>query len=187
MDNLRAEGMTIVVIAHRPNILKHVDKILVLKDGIMQEFGPRDDVMMKLQGVQRALPGPGNQSVQVKKNSNSADAPSKPAKNPAKAAKVRNYAASSDIKVSEKYAAPYREPMKAPKLHKTNGVHLNGNAAKPTKRAAVLTMGPSEKIKAKIQSLTPQPLTDADISKIYSLFVKGDQEGALKYIEEIKR
>lgn len=181
MDNLRAEGMTIVVIAHRPNILKHVDKILVLKDGIMQEFGPRDDVMMKLQGVQRALPGPGNQAVQVKKNQSKEERPAAPK------TRTTDYTPTSDIKVSKKYRAPYRDPMKAPTLHKTNGTHLNGSAAKPKARAAVLTMGPSDKIKAKIQSLTAQPLTDADISKIYSLFVKGDQAGALKYIEEIKR
>ncbi|MBO0332657.1 type I secretion system permease/ATPase [Sneathiella sp. CAU 1612] len=181
MDNLRAEGMTIVVIAHRPNILKHVDKILVLKDGVMQEFGPRDDVMMKLQGVQRALPGPGNKAIQVKKNAEKGAPPTM-----ARARKTEQ-PPSSDIKVSKKFTPPsYREPMMASTPQKANGTHVNGKSKTP-KRAAVLTMGPSEKIKAKIQSLTPQPLTDADISKIYSLFVQGDQEGALKYIEEIKQ
>ena len=52
----KAEGITMVIIAHRPNILRHVDKLLVLRDGTMQMFGDRDEVMAKLAGP--ATPGP---------------------------------------------------------------------------------------------------------------------------------
>lgn len=34
-----------VVIAHRPNILRNMDKVLVLKDGVMNAFGPREEVL----------------------------------------------------------------------------------------------------------------------------------------------
>jgi ATP-binding cassette subfamily C protein EexD len=47
LDLLKGKGVTIVVIAHRPQILRKVDKILVLANGAMADFGPRDDVMAK--------------------------------------------------------------------------------------------------------------------------------------------
>ncbi len=47
---LKESGVTLIVIAHRPSILRHVDKILVLRDGQVQMFGPRDEVMQKVSG-----------------------------------------------------------------------------------------------------------------------------------------
>lgn len=44
----RADGVTIIVIAHRPSILSFVDKMLVLKDGAVEMFGDRNDVMARL-------------------------------------------------------------------------------------------------------------------------------------------
>lgn len=184
MDTLRAEGMTIIVIAHRPNILRHVDKILVLKDGIMQEFGPRDEVMMKLQGIQKALPGP-NQVIQVRKKDDTPDRSQ---------TIVRTVPQDEVTEIKEvtprKATPPERVTIRPVATKGSNGHSVMGGVnggGTIKRRPAVLTMGPSEKIKAKIQSLTTHPLSDADISKIYALFVKGDQAGALKYIEEIKQ
>ena len=42
---LKERHVTVVVIAHRPSILRHVDKILVLHNGRVEEFGPRDEVV----------------------------------------------------------------------------------------------------------------------------------------------
>ena len=179
MENLRAEGMTIIVIAHRPNILKHVDKILVLKDGMMQEFGPRDDVLMKLQGTQRALPRPGSHTIHASQE----PVEVKKAQTNGSGATAR--AASPEIKLSKKYPSAYRENASGRLAKQTNGTHLNGDG-KPKKRPAVLTMGPSDKIKTKIQSLTNHPLSDAEISRIYALFVKGDQQGALKEMMNVR-
>lgn len=50
IDEMRRLGVTIVVIAHRPSMLEHVDKILVLRDGKTEVYGPRDEVMAKLTG-----------------------------------------------------------------------------------------------------------------------------------------
>lgn len=44
---LRARGATTVIIAHRPNILQHVDKVLILQDGSVREFGERNEVLAK--------------------------------------------------------------------------------------------------------------------------------------------
>ncbi len=222
MENLRAQGMTIFVIAHRPNILQHVDKILVLKDGMVQEFGYRDDVMMKLQGVQKALPGPANQTVPMRRaRASSGQAPEAPAQTivtPSAPKTVNPRPTAQASHSSETYsAAPASSREKIIPQPKTqaNGNYANGKSPgmnggrsikenglqsvhkgniqvrngqpQVKKKAAVLTMGPSEKIKTKIQSLTSHPLSDSEISKIYALFVKGDQQGALKYIEDLRR
>jgi ATP-binding cassette, subfamily C, bacterial EexD len=42
---LKAGGVTLFVISHRSSVLRHMDKLLVLKDGQMSMFGPRDQVL----------------------------------------------------------------------------------------------------------------------------------------------
>jgi len=37
--------VTMVVIAHRPSILRTMDKVLVLREGVMSAFGPRDEIL----------------------------------------------------------------------------------------------------------------------------------------------
>ena len=54
---LKKAGTTVVVIAHRPSVLAGMDKILVLRDGLIEHFGPRDEVLPK---VTKAVPPPGN-------------------------------------------------------------------------------------------------------------------------------
>jgi ATP-binding cassette, subfamily C, bacterial EexD len=48
LETLKADGVTVVVIAHRPSLLRHVDKMLVLSDGAVAGFGPRNDVMARV-------------------------------------------------------------------------------------------------------------------------------------------
>ena len=50
---LKQRGTTVVIISHRPSTIGVVDKILVLKDGIAEIFGPRAEVMSRLT---RAVP-----------------------------------------------------------------------------------------------------------------------------------
>jgi len=45
---LKARGTTFVVMTHRTSVLAVADKMLVLRDGVMQAFGPRDEVLMAL-------------------------------------------------------------------------------------------------------------------------------------------
>ena len=58
LATLQKAGVTLVVIAHRPTILQHVDKILVLRDGQVQHFGAPDEVVPKVTGQQRPEPAP---------------------------------------------------------------------------------------------------------------------------------
>jgi ATP-binding cassette subfamily C exporter for protease/lipase/ATP-binding cassette subfamily C protein EexD len=55
MSNLRAEGVTSVVVTHRPSLIAHVDKILVLEAGRVQQFGPASEVMKAMQQHAQAL------------------------------------------------------------------------------------------------------------------------------------
>jgi len=45
---LKARGTTFVVMTHRTSVLAVADKMLVLQDGVMQAFGPRDEVLAAL-------------------------------------------------------------------------------------------------------------------------------------------
>lgn len=49
MSRLRKEGVTSVVVTHRPSLIAHVDKILVLDTGRVQHFGPASEVMKAIQ------------------------------------------------------------------------------------------------------------------------------------------
>ena len=48
MDEAKKRGITLVVITHRPSILRAADKLLMLNNGAVEMFGPRDQVMRKL-------------------------------------------------------------------------------------------------------------------------------------------
>ncbi len=59
MKNLKAAGCTVVVISHKVNVISQADKMLVMADGMLTLFGPRDEVLAKLkqgQQVQQKLP-----------------------------------------------------------------------------------------------------------------------------------
>jgi ABC-type protease/lipase transport system fused ATPase/permease subunit len=44
-------------VAHRTNVIACVDQLLVLADGRIQAFGPKDQVLSKLAPAQAAQPG----------------------------------------------------------------------------------------------------------------------------------
>ncbi|MEO1197807.1 MAG: type I secretion system permease/ATPase [Pseudomonadota bacterium] len=45
---LKERGATVILIAHRPSLVRHMDKLLVLQKGRMTQFGPRDEVLEKI-------------------------------------------------------------------------------------------------------------------------------------------
>jgi PrtD family type I secretion system ABC transporter len=50
---LKEAGTTIVIVAHRPSLMRHVDRIVVLDEGRLQMHGPKAEVLANLQ-----RPGP---------------------------------------------------------------------------------------------------------------------------------
>jgi PrtD family type I secretion system ABC transporter len=54
----RERGAVVVVVAHRPIGIEAVDQILVLKDGRMQAFGPKEQVLAQVLQARVAPPSP---------------------------------------------------------------------------------------------------------------------------------
>ena len=54
LDALKAGGSTIVIVSHKPSVFRSADKMLMLRDGRMEMFGPREQVMARV--VQPAAP-----------------------------------------------------------------------------------------------------------------------------------
>lgn len=52
---LRKDGVTTIVITHRPSLIAHVDKILLLEGGRVAQFGPVAQVMKALQRKSQAM------------------------------------------------------------------------------------------------------------------------------------
>ncbi len=58
VSGLRKRGITSIVVTHRPSLIAHVDKILVLEAGRIQQYGPAAEVMRWLQrSAQTAVAG----------------------------------------------------------------------------------------------------------------------------------
>ena len=54
LRDLKARGASVIVMTHRTSVLAMADKILMLRDGMQQAFGPRDDVLAALQQANQA-------------------------------------------------------------------------------------------------------------------------------------
>jgi ATP-binding cassette subfamily C exporter for protease/lipase/ATP-binding cassette subfamily C protein EexD len=52
LHGLKAEGVTIVLVAHRPSLLGGVDKVLALREGAVEAFGSRAEILSRV--VRRA-------------------------------------------------------------------------------------------------------------------------------------
>ncbi|GAB3776486.1 type I secretion system permease/ATPase [Ramlibacter monticola] len=55
MGGLRKAGVTTVVVTHRPSLIAHVDKIMVLGAGRIQQFGPASEVLREMQRQAQAM------------------------------------------------------------------------------------------------------------------------------------
>lgn len=67
LKKMKAAGTTVVVISHKPSMLADADALVVLRDGKMDLFGPKDQVMARLAAATSAqqpqpAPAPANQS-----------------------------------------------------------------------------------------------------------------------------
>ena len=59
LRDLKDTGATVILVSHRPVLVQGVDKVLLLRDGVMEMFGPRTEVLKKLMQPARPQPIPG--------------------------------------------------------------------------------------------------------------------------------
>ncbi|QAA94901.1 type I secretion system permease/ATPase [Pollutimonas thiosulfatoxidans] len=52
VNDLKRRAATVIVVTHRMNVLKAVDKLLVMRDGAMAMYGPREEVLNALRQQQ---------------------------------------------------------------------------------------------------------------------------------------
>jgi PrtD family type I secretion system ABC transporter len=50
LRRVRELGITVVLVGHRPSMMRSVDRLAVLRDGALELYGPRDQVLAKLSG-----------------------------------------------------------------------------------------------------------------------------------------
>jgi len=55
---MKRRKQTVVVVSHKPSILQNADKILVLREGRLDLFGPREAVMSRLAQNAAAVKSP---------------------------------------------------------------------------------------------------------------------------------
>lgn len=56
LQTIRDAGTTIIMVAHKPSVLGFVDKLLLIKDGQLHMYGPRSDILQKLQPKPYVVP-----------------------------------------------------------------------------------------------------------------------------------
>lgn len=54
LSQLKARGVTVVMVGHRPSMMRVVDKLALVRDGRLELLGPRDQVLARLQSPQAA-------------------------------------------------------------------------------------------------------------------------------------
>ncbi len=59
LQNLKETGATVFIITHRASVLSQVQKLMVMREGALAMFGPRDQVLAELnKGARAAAPAP---------------------------------------------------------------------------------------------------------------------------------
>ncbi|MBM1174716.1 type I secretion system permease/ATPase [Microvirga arabica] len=56
IEALKQAGSTVVIVTHRTSLMQHVDKVLLLRDGQVEAFGPRQEVFARLVGQSAPTP-----------------------------------------------------------------------------------------------------------------------------------
>jgi len=58
LERLKVQGTTVVLVSHRPTLVQGVDKVLLMRDGAMEMFGPRAEVLKRLMTPPRPADAP---------------------------------------------------------------------------------------------------------------------------------
>jgi ATP-binding cassette subfamily C protein len=58
IETMRADGAIIILIAHRPSIMQTADKLMILQDGKITQFGPRSSIAGTIVPGEKAIVAP---------------------------------------------------------------------------------------------------------------------------------
>ena len=58
LHDLKRRGTTVVLVSHRPVLVQGVEKVLLMRDGAVEMFGPRAEVLKKIMKPATPLPAP---------------------------------------------------------------------------------------------------------------------------------
>ncbi len=61
-----ARGASVVIVAHRAGVLSRVDRLLNIRDGVVQQEGPREEVLAKLRAAAATAPAGGQITAPVR-------------------------------------------------------------------------------------------------------------------------
>ncbi|WP_234397788.1 type I secretion system permease/ATPase [Sneathiella glossodoripedis] len=187
MDSLSNEGMTIIIVAHRPNVLRYADKIVVLRNGMVDDFGFRDDILEKLQGPKHlALGGPkGFEAPQAEPEL----VLSKPDRAKPKTAEQAGRTGENEMsaRLSRLQAIKQRNARRS-------RVKSEAVQSKPPATGVIAASGEipgssssikpiTSDIKAEIVSLAGRDLSEAEISEIYKLYQSGEKQSMLEKLK----
>lgn len=186
MELLSGEGMTIVVVAHRPNVLRYADKIVVLRNGMVDDFGFRDEILEKLQGPQQpALGGPTPFTAPSLEPSLELSAP--PVNSDATTDRLkRSDTGDTAARLTRLQAIKNRNAQRT--KTRTNTSTEKSASIPPTKiqqtrpdREDVKPL--THEVKSEILSLAGRSLSEEEVSEIYKLYQVGDKENMLKKLK----
>lgn len=66
LRTLKSRGVTVIVVTHRTSVLSVLDRMLVMKDGALSLYGPRDEVLAALRNAAAQSPQPGTAQAVVR-------------------------------------------------------------------------------------------------------------------------
>lgn len=65
LTELRERGITVVLVSHRPVLVQGVEKVLLMRDGAVEMFGPRAEVLKKIMKPAQPTPIPAPREAQA--------------------------------------------------------------------------------------------------------------------------
>ena len=190
----RERGITIVVVTHRPSVLQASDQLLLLKDGVVEMYGPSAEVMARMkQGAlphdsQRQLPAKdSSEKTKARRESSQADqgaakqrparartAADSPARQPRSKQKRRvGKPQRNNVQNPERMAAGESAPGNKQEPFQTTVVRPKKQILQPAAR----TYPGKTKPPAKSRKARPAPVTiDSSIVRADAVVTKVEQE-----------
>jgi len=188
MDTLAGEGMTIVVVAHRPNVLKFADKIVVLRNGMVDDFGYRDDILEKLQAPQTpalGAPKPFKTETTEPILSLTEDASKEGEIGSENGSTSREELPDLEASQAARMSRLQAIKNKAGELKRANAraARNSSRRSKPERTSINHNQPLTPEVKSEILSLAGRTLSEEEVSEIYKLYAAGDKENMLKKLK----